>query len=104
MAIAAYPKSSRMSLGRVPRPSGSVAHVRKSHPPIAQAPSYSPECVEGGFAEVREDHSFEVCAAAPLCNTISSLLSRPPLTPLEEQRTGFSIRIGPLLWRRAFLM
>jgi hypothetical protein len=42
---------------------------------------HSPKFDFRAFSEVREDHSFGVCAPAPLGNTISSLLSRTPLIP-----------------------
>ena len=52
---------------------------------------YSPKCVEDETREVRKDHSFGVCAAPLLANTIISSLSRPPLIPLEDRRIGFSL-------------
>jgi hypothetical protein len=42
------------------------------------------------FYEVRKDHSFGVCAAVPLGNTIRSLLSRAPLMPLRGTAWLFS--------------
>jgi hypothetical protein len=49
---------------------------------IVHEPNHYETCCRA-FSEVREDHSFGVCAPAPLGNTISSLLSRTPLIPLR---------------------
>ena len=47
-----------------------------------------------------ENHSFAVYTLVLLGTTISVSLSRaPPHPPSEDQRTGFSICIGPLLGR-----
>src|SRR5215218_10348298 len=52
---------------------------------------YSPECVEGEFSEVREDHLFRVCAPAHLGTIIWLLLSRAPSEiPLPRAARLFS--------------
>jgi hypothetical protein len=50
--------------------------------------------VEDEFREVRKDHSFGVCAAALLGNTIRSFLSRTRLIPLRGT-AGFSLARTP---------
>src|ERR687897_1052267 len=50
--------------------------------------------------ENHSNHSFALYTLALLGTTISVSLSRaPPHPPSEDQRTGFSICIGPLLGR-----
>jgi hypothetical protein len=69
-----------------------------------QAPIIRPLGSYQSTKTLYENHSLAVYTLALLGTTISVSLSRAPLTPLEDQRTGFSIGIGPVLCPRVFLM
>ena len=54
------------------------------------------KCVEGGCSEVRKDHSFGVCAPAPLGTIIRLSLSRTPSEIPLPRAPGFSLACAPV--------